>query len=219
MSDVIAFAGPSLTAEDRRAFPNVDWRPPAEAGDLLRLLGRGRAGGEGPRICLIDGYFDHRPAPRHKEILHLLADGAGIWGAASIGALRAAEMAPFGLVGIGAIYRAYADGRITGDDEVALAHGPAEWNWRPLSVPLVDVRATLCRALRERVIGLGEARTIRAAAAQIHYADRTWEMVFDAASKALPRAGEGWVGALGVGESSPSPSPHTPTLSPPGRGR
>lgn len=169
---MIVFAGPSLTAEDRARWPDAEWRPPAEAGDLLRLLDR-----PAPRIVLIDGYFDHRPAPRHKEILHLLAAGASIWGAASIGALRAAEMAPFGMTGIGAIYRAYADGRLTGDDEVALAHAPEEWTWRPLSLPLVDVRATLCRAVRESVIGANEAKAIRTAAAAIHYVDRTWETV------------------------------------------
>jgi hypothetical protein len=176
---VIVFAGPSLGAEDRARFPGAEWRPPAEAGDLLRLLDRPE-----PRIVLIDGYFDHRPAPRHKEILHLLAQGAEIWGAASIGALRAAEMAAFGMIGIGAIFRAYATGRITGDDEVALAHGPAEWTWRPLSVPLVDVRATLCRAVRESVLWPEEARHVHAAAASIYYAERTWEAVLEETNRA-----------------------------------
>ncbi|HEX4737161.1 MAG TPA: TfuA-like protein [Allosphingosinicella sp.] len=182
---MIVFAGPSLAAEDRTHFPGAEWRPPAEAGDLLRLLDR-----PSERIVLIDGYFDHRPAPRHKEILHLLAGGAEIWGAASIGALRAAEMAPFGMIGVGAIFRAYADGRIAADDEVALAHGPAEWRWRPLSVPLVDVRATLCRAVREKVVGAAEARAVRNAAASIHYAERMWEPVLELTQSSAA----GWTG-------------------------
>jgi hypothetical protein len=173
---MIVFAGPSLTTEDRARLPGAEWRPPAEAGDLLRLRGR-----PAPRICLIDGYFDHRPAVRHKELLLLLAEGATIYGAASIGALRAAEMAPFGMIGVGAIFRAYRCGRIAGDDEVALAHGPAEWLWRPLSVPLVDVRATLCLAVRAHVLAPGEALALRAAAARIHYAERSWEAVLEAA--------------------------------------
>ena len=187
---VVAFAGPSLLPSDRAAFPGVDWRAPAEAGDLLRLP-RGRA----LTICLIDGYFDHRPAVRHKEILLLLSEGVGIVGGSSIGALRAAEMAPFGMQGVGAIYRAYANGSIDGDDEVALAHGPEEWGWRPLSVPLVEVRATLCRAVRMGILRTGEARAVREAARAIHYVDRTWEAVLAAATaraggrlrKALPR--------------------------------
>ena len=173
----IVFAGPSLPACDRDEYAGVEWRPPAEAGDLLRLRR------ERPlKICLIDGYFDHRPAVRHKEILLLLSEGVEILGASSIGALRAAEMADFGMVGVGAIYRAYASGRVTGDDEVALVHGPAEWGWRPMSVPLVDVRATLCRALREKVLAAADARVLLRAAADAHYAERTWEGLIGSAA-------------------------------------
>jgi hypothetical protein len=169
---VIAFAGPSLRPEDRLPFPDVEWRPPAEAGDLLRLKLNPAA-----RICLIDGYFDHRPAVRHKEILLLLSKGVAIFGGSSIGALRAAEMADFGMVGVGAIYRAYRSARITGDDEVALIHGPSDWHWRPLSLPMVDVRATLHRAVRNRRLEAPAARELLSAAAGIHYVDRSWDEI------------------------------------------
>ncbi len=182
---VIAFAGPSLTTADRDHFPGVDWRPPAQAGDVLRLAAGNTAN---LRLCLIDGYFDHRPAVRHKELLLLLAKGARIFGAASIGALRAAEMDGFGLVGVGAIYAAYARGSLTGDDEVALIHAGAERDWRPLSVPLVDVRATLCAARRAGVVDRGEARALLRAAAVIHYVDRQWPSVCEALEGAGRRA-------------------------------
>jgi hypothetical protein len=176
---IIAFAGPSLPRRDRSAFPDVAWRPPCEAGDLLRLELR-----PGDRVCIVDGWFDHRPALRHKEILELLARGITVLGASSIGALRAAEMAPFGMVGVGAIFRGYASGRLTGDDEVALIHGPDAWDWRPLSVPLVDVRATVCRALRMRAASRDEANALLRAARAIHYVDRTWPGIV--AATALP---------------------------------
>ena len=176
---VVAFAGPSLPATDRDPAAGIDWRPPAEAGDLLRLIAAPPA-----TICLIDGWFDHRPAARHKEILLLLAAGVRIFGASSIGALRAAEMHAFGMIGVGAIFRAYADGRIWGDDEVALIHGPESWDWRPLSVPLVDVRATLCRAMRQRIVTGQEARKLMRAARAIHYVDRDWALI--AAGASLP---------------------------------
>lgn len=189
---VIAFAGPSLLPSDLDDFAGVDWRPPAEAGDLLRLPRK-----RSLTVCLIDGYFDHRPAVRHKEILLLLSQGVRILGASSIGALRAAEMADFGMVGVGAIYRAYASGRITGDDEVALVHGPAEWGWRPMSLPLVDVRATLCRAVRSTKLGIADARAVLRTAAATHYADRSWQGLIGSAP--LPAAMLGglrdWLGA------------------------
>lgn len=166
---LVVFAGPSLTAEHRASAPYADWRGPAEAGDMLRLDLR-----PGLTVCLIDGYFDHRPAVRHKEILLALAQGVRVIGAASIGALRAAEMHGFGIEGVGAIYRALATGRIVGDDEVALVHAGAERDWRPLSVPLVELRATLCRLLRTRRIAAGEARAAMRGARAVHYIDRSW---------------------------------------------
>ena len=181
---LFAFAGPSLTAADRAARPQIAWRPPAEAGDLLRL-----GAGGGDVVCLIDGYFDHRPAVRHKELLLLLSRGVAVIGASSIGALRAAEMDSLGMSGIGAIYRAYAAGRLSADDEVALVHGPAEWHWKPLSLPLVDCRATLCRAVKHRIIARLEARSALRAAKAIHYADRDWPAVLAAVgltASALP---------------------------------
>jgi hypothetical protein len=174
---ILAFAGPSLTEADRALYPDVDWRPPAEAGDMVRLIAEG---GDMPTLCLIDGYFDHRPAVRHKELLLLLARGAPVYGAASIGALRAAEMRAFGMVGVGAIFAAYARGSLTGDDEVALVHAGAERGWRPLSVPLVDVRASLCAARRADIVDAREARAMLRAAGAIHYVDRQWQEVLRA---------------------------------------
>jgi hypothetical protein len=176
---IIAFAGPSLPPSERDDYPGIAWHPPCEAGDLLRLDVRAS-----DIACIIDGWFDHRPALRHKEILELLARGIAVIGASSIGALRAAEMTAFGMVGIGAIFRGYASGRLTGDDEVALIHGPETWDWRPLSVPLVDVRATICHALRSGAAGRVEADALLRSARAIHYVDRTWTDIL--ASAALP---------------------------------
>lgn len=173
---VFCYAGPSLPVEDRAAWPDTVWLGPAEAGDLLVL-----DAGPDDTVCLIDGYFDHRPAVRHKEILLLLSRGVRVLGAASMGALRAAEMGPAGMLGVGAIYRAYADSRLTGDDEVALVHGPAEWGWKPLTLPLVDCRATVHRALRRGALTIGEARSIMIAARDLHYTEREWGSLLEQA--------------------------------------
>jgi hypothetical protein len=186
---IVAYAGPSLAPADRASYPDVDWRPPAEAGDLLRL-----ATGEVSTVCLIDGYFDHRPAVRHKELLLLLARGARIFGASSIGALRAAEMEAFGMIGVGAIFAAYARGGLTGDDEVALIHAGPDRGWRPLSVPLVDVRTTLCAARRAKAIDRREARALLRAAASFHYVDRQWRSVCAALADAKRKSAfEAWL--------------------------
>lgn len=162
------FAGPSLPAAARPAGP-FEWHPPAMAGDLIRLRDRPPA-----RLCLIDGYFDSRPAPWHKELLALMARGTILFGASSMGALRAAELHRFGMHGIGAIFRAYRDGRLRGDDEVALIHATEAHDWAPLSVPMVELRATLIAACRSRLIEVSTARRLRSVLHEIHFSDRDW---------------------------------------------
>ena len=182
---IFAFAGPSLPKAQRHLFSGIVWLPPCEAGDLLRL-----APAQGDKVCIIDGWFDHRPAVRHKEILLALSEGAILFGASSIGALRAAEMTPCGMIGVGRIYRAFASGRLTGDDEVALVHAPEDWDWRPLSLPLVEVRATLCKAVRRRVVTSAEARLLMARARRLHYVDRNWHTIGEDLRLPHDRSGE-----------------------------
>ena len=66
----------------------------------------------------VDGYFGNVPSVWHKEILFALSSGVEVSGAASLGALRAAELHRFGMIGIGCIYRAFRRGIWTDDDEV-----------------------------------------------------------------------------------------------------
>ena len=54
-----------------------------------------------------------------KKIMHLIDSGVTVIGAASMGALRAAELDAYGMLGVGRIYQMYASGEICGDDEVA----------------------------------------------------------------------------------------------------
>jgi TfuA protein len=170
---ILVFAGPTLHGRSLAA-PFVQ-RPPAVAGDLLRLLS------ERPcTILLIDGCFDERPSVWHKEILFLLARGFRVIGASSMGALRAAELSSFGMIGVGAIFAAYAGARLVGDDEVALAHAEAEHGFKPVSVPQVNVRATLGPACRAGLLSVADARALRALSAGIHYRDRVWPTILDA---------------------------------------
>jgi hypothetical protein len=103
-------------------------------------------------------------------------------GGASMGALRACELRGFGMEGVGQVFEAYARSQLTGDDEVALLHGPEEAGWNALTEPLVSVRATLVAAVRQRVIGAEMARRLRSTAAAIHFSERTWDTVLRAFS-------------------------------------
>ncbi|MEU8015735.1 TfuA-like protein [Micromonospora parva] len=152
MTDVV-FIGPSLPADEvGRLLPDAVVLPPVAHGDLLRL-----DVAPGDRVFVIDGFFLQHPPVRHREILDLLDRGVTVAGAASMGALRAAELWPFGMRGVGEVFQLYRAGIVTGDDEVAVVHGPAEEGHRALSVPLVNIRVALRRAVAAGVLSDSEA--------------------------------------------------------------
>jgi hypothetical protein len=174
--DVVAFLGPSLTAADARRVAPCRVLPPARAGDVLAVLP------ERPlAIALVDGLFDTTPSVWHHEIVLALDAGVAVFGAASMGALRAAELSALGMVGVGRIFGWYRDGTIDDDGEVALLHGNAEHGFRPLTLPLVNVRAAAEAARREGLLGSRDARALVEAGAAMHYTERTWHRVLAAA--------------------------------------
>ncbi len=144
---ICIFTGPTLSPEDAVGELEAVYLPPVSQGDVFRLARR-----EPKAIGIIDGYFDHVPAVWHKEILWAMAQGVHVYGSASMGALRAAELSPFGMVGVGKIFESFRDGTLEDDDEVAVAHGLAESGYRSMSEAMVNIRATLARAEVEGVL-------------------------------------------------------------------
>jgi hypothetical protein len=167
---VVVFAGPSRPKQFRTLGRCVIWRPPVAAGDVIRALQlRPKA------IVLIDGLLGDRPAVRHKEILFAMSEGHRVFGAASMGALRAAELAPYGMQGVGLIYQDFRSGRLIDDDEVVQLHGPAEMAYRPLTEALVNVRATLRLAAARKRIAPALVPRLITAAKRVFFHDRTFE--------------------------------------------
>ena len=178
MMNACVFVGPTLPPEDLASFgaEGFSVRPPVALGDVWRAArSRPRA------IGIIDGYFDGVPAVWHKEILWAMAQGVHVFGSASMGALRAAELAAFGMIGVGAIFAACRDGALEDDDEVAVLHGPAETGFLALSEPLVNVRATLDRARQESLVDASLADWLLGRARGISYRARTWPLVLEQA--------------------------------------
>jgi hypothetical protein len=193
VNDAYLFAGPTLSvraveehfglAARKQEFVISSGRtmrflPPASEGDVLRLL-RYR-----PSIIgIIDGFFESVPAIWHKEILYAMSKGVHVLGAASMGALRAAELATYGMEGIGHIYEAYATGLLEDDDEVAVAHGPAELGYPAVSEAMINVRGTLADAAVAGVLA-GEEATLLTRIAKSHfYKERTYNNIIKAAAK------------------------------------
>ena len=172
----IVFVGPTLAGEALPDDESIAFRGPARQGDLHRAVM------EGATVAgLIDGVFEHVPSIWHKEILFALSSGVTVLGAASMGALRAAECDRFGMIGVGEVYRQYAEREIEDDADVAQLHGPAEMGYRSLTQPMVNVRATLARLLADRLIDEREYRELYAAAETLNFRERTYSAVVSAA--------------------------------------
>src|ERR1017187_1273794 len=136
---VAIFLGPSLPVTEARQILDATYLPPAGQSDLLSAAIELQP----DVIGLVDGVFLQSLSVWHKEILFALKRGIRIYGSRSMGALRAAETDAFGMIGVGQVYRMYASGELMDDDEVALSHGSHDQGYKPLSLPMVNVRATL----------------------------------------------------------------------------
>jgi len=189
--NAVVFLGPTLPRPDAAAVLDAHFLPPARQGDVFRAVGAYR-----PRaIGLIDGVFLDVPAVWHREILWALSEGVHVYGAASMGALRAAELAPFGMRGVGEIFEAYRTGcwpgddtRFEDDDEVAVIHAPAEAGGAALSDAMVDLRASLGAAEAAGVIDRDRSRTLVAAMKSLHFPARSFTQLNQEARAALGEA-------------------------------
>lgn len=178
------FTGPTLLAAEGMQHVEAVFLPPAAQGDVYRA-----ALSKPVAIGIIDGYFERVPSVSHKEILWAMAKGVHVLGAASMGALRAAELSLFGMEGVGDIYTAYARGVLEADDEVAVAHACAEDGYRPQSEALVNLRATLRASELEGVIPGAIRARLEEIAQGLFYPDRCYPLLLRrAAEEGLPPA-------------------------------
>jgi hypothetical protein len=189
---IVIFLGPTLPAREVwRLLPDATILPPARQGDIYRA-----ARDYQPRaIALIDGRFATVAAVWHREILWAMAEARiRIYGAASMGALRAAELDTYGMVGIGKIYESYCIGRYApftdpfeDDDEVAVRYGPPEVACIPVSHAMVDVRETLAAAEAAGLIGSRVRDELAVALKRLQYPERSLARLAQAAA-ALPQS-------------------------------
>jgi hypothetical protein len=177
----VIFLGPSLPVEEARGILDAVYLPPVAQTDLLTAAVNHKP----DAIGIIDGVFLQSLSVWHKEILYVLEQGIPIYGASSMGALRAAETAAFGMIGIGEIYRQYAAG-LMDDDEVALAHSSAEHGYLKSSEAMVNVRATFQAAQTAGIITEDQRVQLVSIAKAFYFTGRTMPEIFKAAAVAMP---------------------------------
>jgi hypothetical protein len=175
---IAIFLGPSLPVAEAQAILDAEYLPPAREAQIATLA----AQDDKPDIIgLIDGVFMSSLSVWHNEILYALQRGVRIYGASSMGALRAAETAAYGMVGVGEIYRMYAEGILEDDDEVALTHASGEQGYRATSEPLVNIRATLAEAVGRGQLANSIADELLSIAKSLYFPDRTLPGLLDLA--------------------------------------
>ncbi len=173
----VVFLGPSLPRLEANRILSADFRPPVKRGDLPSLED------DVDVIGIIDGVFMGEAAVGHREIIDKLRSGVKVYGAGSMGALRAAELQDFGMIGVGAIFNHYLNGEIDGDDEVALIFNPE--TLEPLSEPLVNMRLNLQNAVRAGLINVPEAAQVINCMKSIYFPKRSLSKLRDCAAQNL----------------------------------
>jgi hypothetical protein len=174
VSELIAFLGPSLSRAQALDLVDAELRPPARQGDVFEALrARPRA------IALIDGVFEADPSVWHHELLAAHAAGVTVYGAASMGALRASEL-PGVVIPVGPIAARYVSGQWRDDSHVALLHADAAHGFRGLTEPHVNVVATAEAARRRGVLSPARFKQLLAVSEGQFYQSRTWATVLGA---------------------------------------
>lgn len=172
---VIVFLGPTLSVERARSIWDYPvYLPPVRQGDVLAAIRRRPVA-----IGIIDGYFKGVPAVWHKEILWAMSQGIHVFGAASMGALRAAELSAFGMRGIGEVYESLQRGELEDDDEVAVLHGPAELGYMAVSDAMVNIRATITLAVQEGIVSRDNSERLLDLAKSRPYSERNYATLID----------------------------------------
>jgi hypothetical protein len=167
--NAVVFTGPTLAADAAHLELDAIYLPPVSQGDVYRVSRyRPKA------IGIIDGFFERVPAVWHKEILWAMSHGIHVFGSASMGALRAAELTAFGMVGVGWVFEQYRDGILEDDDEVAVAHALEENGYRAHSEAMVNIRRTLAAAERVGIVSAATRVALENIGKRTFYADRTY---------------------------------------------
>jgi len=164
---VVVFIGPSLSRDAAAHHaPDAVFLPPISRGGLERLLDAPPAA-----VGIVDGEFYQRLAISPKEILRLLDARIPVFGSSSMGALRAVELEPCGMIGVGVIFEQFRSGALDADDEVAMTFCPE--TLRPTSEPLVNMRMALGAACASSILSEAEAATLLDVMRDLYFPERT----------------------------------------------
>ena len=173
MVKIIVYTGLSIPFDEAREILDssddieVIYKRPIKRGDLNLALK------EHPNIiAIIDGVFHQNSAVGHKEILSIIDSGVKVFGASSMGALRASELDTLGMIGVGYVYNQYASGEVDSDDDVAVMLDSE--TLESLSEPLINMKYVFTNAVSEHIITESEKDELLSIAKKTYYPKRNY---------------------------------------------
>lgn len=181
MVKIIIYAGLSLPfSEAKEILDTTDdieviYKRPVQRGDLNQAVK------EHPDIiAIIDGVFHQNSAVGHREILDVIKKGIKIYGASSMGALRASELDSLGMIGTGYCYKQYATGEIDSDDDVAVMLDSE--TLEALSIPLINMKYVFENAVSENILTDDEKDELLTIAKKTYYPKRNYAQTLSQSS-------------------------------------
>jgi hypothetical protein len=182
MPSAVVYLGPSLRLEEAREILDAEFLPPVKRGDVDKLLREGAP----DAIGIVDGQFFQNFSISPKELLKAIEAGVRIFGSSSMGVLRAVELERYGMIGVGQIFRLFANGELDADDEVAMIYDDS--NLKPISDPLVNIRVALHAAAENGIIS-GDTRDLMIQEAKrIYFPERTFAYLLSRLGSKIPEA-------------------------------
>lgn len=178
MVKIIIYAGLSIPFSEAKEIldsnDNIEviYKRPIKRGDL------GQALKENPDIIgIVDGVFHQNSSVGHKEILNVIKKGITVVGSSSMGALRASELDSLGMIGIGYVYKQYATGKVTSDDDVAVMLDSE--TLESLSEPLINMDYVFTNAYGENIITKEEKDELVKIAKSTFYPKRNYSQTLN----------------------------------------
>jgi YcaO-like protein with predicted kinase domain len=168
--DTVAFVGGSLTKPERIRNTSIVYTAPAEQGDMLAAVLAGFR-----NILILDGYFHTKFPCTTFEVMLALEQGLNVFGAASIGALRAVELDRFGMTGIGHVYDYLRRQKIKPYHVVAQTYRP---NDTALTPPPIEIIYLLESATADNLITAADAARCLALVETISFPSLSFDYFF-----------------------------------------
>jgi hypothetical protein len=170
----------SLTEDEiRRTLPDALVAPPIQRGQLAADIADGVH-----LIGVVDGVFHQRLAVAPGEILDAMRAGIKVFGSSSMGALRAAELAPYGMIGVGEVVRHIAGRRYFRDDFLAQAFSPDLS--RVVALPYIDFHFNVTRLVDGGRLSARRGRALLRTYQDLHYLDRNSAVLRDRLRRRFP---------------------------------